>query len=427
MTLSPYRPRTFSLEDAAHLLRRAAFGATAALTREFAALGPQKAVERLLNFDTTELPDNPFDPAEGVNGGAAVRLAQMRWLHELMYSPHPLREKLALTWSNHFVIGVDKVRQAGMLKGYMRVLREHGLSKFERLTLEVSKTPAMLLYLDNNQNKKGKPNENFSRELLELFTTGIGHYTEEDVKEGARAFTGWAFRGLLGLNNPAQTAVPEFVFQSNQHDRGRKTYLGQSGNLTGEDVIRIATHHPATADFVGRKLWRAFVSDTPSDAGVRELVQLWNDTDGDLRAILTALLTSETFYAPENRHAIIKSPVEYVVGTVRALGQPKLKDEKRYTQVVQQMAKMGQALLGPPTVEGWKGGRDWISDTALLTRMQTAASFALGSTLSKDVKAADLPLALLGRERAPFEAALRGLGVPQQAYLTLISPEYALA
>ena len=424
MALRPYQPRTFSPEDAAHLARRTSFGATPSELRDLQALGPRRAVERLMTFDARELPGNPFDPSEAVQGGGAVKLSQARWLHELLYSPHPLREKLTLFWSNHFVVGTDKVRHGLALTQYLTTLRSHGLGKFERLTLEVSRTPAMLRYLDNDQNKKGKPNENFARELLELFTTGIGHYTEDDVREGARAFTGWTFRGG---RNQQQDVMPEFVFAARQHDDGPKTYLGRRGNLTGEQVIAISVAHPATPEFVCRKIWRAFVSDTPDGSGVRDLVDVWRATGGDLREVFTALLTSETFYDARHRSAIVKSPVEYVVGTLRAAGRPALDGEKQYLSLIQSMARMGQELLHPPTVEGWKGGREWVNDTALLTRLQVAAALTIGKNAKVTLPEGDLPLALLGRTQNPFQAALRGLMPPQQAYLMLISPEYALA
>ncbi len=354
-----------------------------------------------------------------------MKLAQARWLHELLYSPHPLREKLTLTWSGHFVVGSDKVRHGLGLTAYLDLLRAHGLSSFERLAWEVARAPAMLRYLDNADNKRGKPNENFSRELLELFTTGIGHYTEADVREGARALTGLTFRGRLGQAN--LTELPEPVFNRGAHDDGVKSYLGRTGAFLPQDVVRLAATHEATPLFVGRRLWRTFVNDTPDEAGVREVADVWRVEGGDLRAVMTALLTSEAFYAPANRLAVHRSPVEFVVGALRSLGAPRLTGEKAYLNLIGSMARMGQDLLHPPTVEGWKGGREWLSDAALLTRLQVAAQLTLSKTARVDLEGADLALALLGRADHPVTAAFRGLTPARQAYLMLASPEFALA
>jgi uncharacterized protein (DUF1800 family) len=423
VSLKSYSPRAYSLEDTAHLARRAAFGGTPGEIREWRALGPRGAVERLLAYPPDELPDNPFDPRQAASNGAAARLTQLRWLHELVHSPYPLRERLTLFWSNHFVIGIDKVKHAGLLGHYLLTLRRYGLDRFERLTLEVARAPAMLRYLDNDLNVKGRPNENFARELLELFTTGIGHYTEADVREGARAFTGWTFRGARG--NTAQDTVPEFFFNARQHDADRKTFLGRSGNLTGEEVVAVAAAHPATSEFVSRKLWRAFVNDTPDEAGVRELAAYWRDTRGDLRAAVGTLLQSEAFYAPGNRYSIHKGPVHYVVGALRALGRPPLGTERQQIALLTRMAQMGQELLHPPTVEGWKGGREWVNDASLLLRVQVASALTVGNSASLPER--DLPLALLGLEENPLAGALAGLEAKQRAFLLLASPEYAVA
>jgi len=420
VSLKPYQPRTFTLEDAAHLARRTSFGATEQEIRALHALGPQGAVDRLLRFPAATLPGNPFDPSDGATPGAMVKLTQARWLYEMIHTPHPLREKLALTWHNHFVIGTDKVRNIHALAGYLEVLRTRSLGRFEQLTLAVAQSPAMLRYLDNDQNKKGKPNENFARELLELFTTGIGHYTEQDVQEAARALTGWTYVGGRGKEYDAPVS---FVFNARQHDGGVKTYLGQRGNFQGEDVIRISAAHPATGDFVAGKLLRAFVTDNPRDTDVKAVGDLFRASAGDLHEVTRALLTSELFYAPPNRNAIIKSPVEFVVGALRAMDRPPL-EEKAVMNLVTLMARMGQELLHPPTVKGWDGGREWINDTTLLLRMQFAAGLTLGRTA---VKRAPGGVALLGTERSPLRGALTGLNAAQQTYLTLISPEYALA
>ncbi|EYB68985.1 hypothetical protein DEIPH_ctg012orf0047 [Deinococcus phoenicis] len=423
MSLTPYAPK-LTPEDAAHLLRRTSFGASDAQIRALAGKDAREAARGLLNFTDARAPGNPFDPMQGATPGAGIQLTRGAWLFEMMYGPHPLREKLALTWSNHFVIGTDKVRNMPMLAAYLNLLRRHAATPdFARFALEMAQSPAMLRYLDNDQNRKGKPNENFSRELLELFTTGIGHYTEDDVREGARALTGWTFEG--GRGNQKYLEEPRFVFRAGQHDAGRKTYLGKTGDLSGEDVVRLAATHPQTAVFVSRKLHRAFVRDTPDERAVAASAETFRRTNGNIRAVLEELLSSATFYAPENRAAIIRSPVEFIVGAVRTLGQPKL-EAKQLLNLAQTAGKMGQLLLQPDTVKGWDGGREWINDSTLLTRMQVAAALTLGGQAPK-LEEQPTPLALLGTERSLLRAALDGLAPKQRTYLTLISPEFQLA
>lgn len=421
MTLAPY-PRPLTAEDAAHLLRRTAFGATDAQIRALVGSDARTVARDLLNFDGATAPGNPFDPMQAATPGAGLQLIRAGWLFELLYGPHPLRERLTLLWSNHFVIGTDKVRNMPSVTEYLALLRRHAATpSFAAFALDVARTPAMLRYLDNDQNRNGKPNENFSRELLELFTTGIGHYTEDDVKEGARALSGWTFTG--GRGNQKYLEVPKFVFNPKQHDAGRKTYLGKTGNLTGEDVIALAAGHPATALFVARKLHRAFVSDVPSDAAVKGSAETFARTGGNIRAVLEELLSSEAFYA--SRAAVIRGPVEFIAAAVRSFGSPKM-EPKQLLNLAQTAGKMGQILLQPDTVKGWDGGREWINDTTLLQRMQLAAALSLGANAPK-LETPPTPLALLGTERAATVTALRGLSAKQQTYLMLISPEFQLA
>lgn len=429
MSLTPH-PQTLSPEDAAHFLRRTAFGATDAQIRALVGQDARAVAKDALKFDARTAPGNPFDPSTGATPGAMLQLTRAAWLFEMMYSPNPLRERLALTWSNHFVIGTDKVKNHPALAAYLGVLRQHAASpSFERFTLEIAQTPAMLRYLDNDRNKKGKPNENFARELMELFTLGLGtpghpNYTEQDVREGARALTGWSFEG--GGNVKTNYLRPvKASFNPRQHDDGSKTYLGQTGKLDFGDVIRIAATHPQTAVFVSRKLHRAFVADTPDEGAVQGSAETFRRTNGNLAAVLEELLSSAVFYAPQNRASIIRGPVEYIVGVVRTLGQPKL-EARQLLNLTQTAGKMGQLLLQPDTVKGWDGGREWINDSTLLTRMQVAAALALGKT-APQLGAVPGDLALFGSENSPVQAALKGLNPSQRLYLALISPEFQLA
>lgn len=420
MSLTPYS-KNLSVEDAAHFVRRTRFGGTDGEIRSLAGQDARSVARAALGFDQTRAQKNPFDPATGATPGAMIQLTRASWLYEMIYGPHPLREKLALTWSNHFVVGTDKVRNEPSLRQYLNVLRKHAATgSFEQFALDIARTPAMLRYLDNDQNRKGKPNENFSRELLELFTTGIGHYTEKDVMEGARALSGWTFTGGRGNKNFLEEA--QFEYQKNRHDPGVKTYLGQTGKFEPQDIVRLAATHPQTAVFISRKLHRAFVADTPDEQAVQGSAETFRRTNGDLRAVLEELLASEAFYG--SRQRIIRSPVEYIVGALRTLGRPEL-DAKRIVNLSQLSGRMGQQLLEPDTVKGWDGGREWINDTTLLLRMNLAASLTLG----KDAPQVKPPtnLALIGSERDLMRAALGKLNDKQRTYLTMISPEFQLS
>lgn len=430
MSLTPYAPK-LSPEDAAHFLRRTAYGASDTQIRALVGQDARTAARTALTFDARTAAGNPFDPSTGAAPGAMLQLTRAAWLFELMYGLHPLREKLALTWSNHFVIGTDKVKNHPALAAYLGLLRTHAAGpSFERFTLEVSQTPAMLRYLDNDRNRKGRPNENFARELLELFTVGIGdparpNYTEQDVREGARALTGWSFEGGRGNARNSYLEPVQASFNPKQHDDGEKTYLGHSGRLGFADVVRLAAAHPQTAVFVSRKLHRAFVADAPDEAAVQGSAETFRRTGGNLGAVLEELLSSAAFYAPQHRASIIRGPVEYVVGAVRTLGQPRL-EARQLLNLAQTAGRMGQVLLQPDTVKGWDGGREWINDSTLLTRMQVAAALTLGGT-APQLEDAPGDLALFGRENSPVQAALKGLNPRQRLYLALISPEFQLA
>ena len=425
MPLTPTSVRQLSQEDAAHLLRRTSFGAANTEIQALVGRTPAQAADALLSYPQSLQPNN-FAPLEAVGAGAGVKLVQASWLWEMLYTPHPLRERLALLWSNHFVITADKVKNVYALQEYLELLRTHALGKFSDFAVDIARSPAMLRSLDNDQNKKGKPNENFSRELLELFTAGIGapgnpNYSEADVREGARGLTGWSYVG--GRNQVKEFAEqPRFVDVPRQHDDGSKTYLGRAGNFTPEDIVRLAAAHPATPLRIAGKLWAAFVSSAPDEAGTAQLAQTFSQSGGDLRAVTHSLLTSDAFYAPANRLSLYRSPVEYLVGALRAMGRPAL-DEKAVLGLVQSASRMGQELLRPPTVKGWDGGREWINDSALLLRMQAAAALTLGDKAPRGE--ALTPLTALGSSDG-LSRALGGLNGQQRSYLMLISPEYQL-
>jgi uncharacterized protein (DUF1800 family) len=278
------------------------------------------------------------------------------WLEEMRGTPSALTEKMALFWHNHFVSSDQKVRSPQLMYRQNALLRRHALGNFGLLLHEIARDPAMVIYLDNASNRKGQPNENFAREVMELFTLGEGHYSEPDIKEVARAFTGWSIEPDRG----------EFVFRTALHDEGYKNVLGRSGYMNGDDVLNVLLAQPRTAEHIVEKLWREFVSPTPEPAEVKRIARLFRDSGYEIKAALRALLTSDAFYAPQHRATLIKSPVELIVGTLRqfdfATGE--------MLPFAFSAAQLGQNLFAPPNVKGWAGGEAWINSTTLLARKQ---------------------------------------------------------
>jgi uncharacterized protein (DUF1800 family) len=231
--------------------------------------------------------------------------------------------------------------------------------------------------LDNNVNTKKKPNENFARELMELFTMGVhGGYSEKDIQEAARAFTGWTFQLRLGEGGD-RIKNPTFFFNQREHDTGRKTVLGRTGNLSGEDVVEITCKHPSTPKFIVTKLWNYFVSPKISDSALADLTALWQKTDGNIRDILREIFNSAEFYAAENRYALIKTPLELLIGSLRAVkAELEMQHEYGLTGV---LSRLAQIPFFPPDVSGWDGDLDWIADTTMLNRLQFMATLGSGS------------------------------------------------
>jgi uncharacterized protein (DUF1800 family) len=416
MSLEPFRG-DFGTAQAALLARRTMFGASTEQIQYLASQGLEATLEHLFGYSLEPHSDNPFKPAAHMEESEQVQLTQRRWLFEMIHSEQPFREKLALFWTNHFVIGVDKVRKATMLLHYLDTLYTHGLSSFYDLTLATSKTPAMLRYLDNNQNKKASPNENFARELLELFTLGIGHYSEEDVSAAARAFTGWTYDG--------KSESPNFIFNEKQHDTLGKTFLGETGKFTGEDIIERCARHEATSYFISQKIWRSFVSSTVDKSSVEALAQTFRETQGDLKAVFREVFSSHVFYKSSGQ--LIKGPLDYVVGTLRSFGIEVLEQEK-YKKLQQILAGLGQVPLAPPHVAGWAGGRNWISDSTLLSRINWAREVARKDRLfPQEATATDINIALFGSEQSPVEAHLENLKIDERVFMLLVSPDYMVS
>jgi uncharacterized protein (DUF1800 family) len=276
------------------------------------------------------------------------------WIGEMLATPSPLTERMTLFWHNHFATSQQKVKANQLMYRQNVLLRQYALGNFGTLLHAVAKDPAMLIYLDGATSRKGEPNENFAREVMELFTLGEGHYEEHDIKEAARAFTGWS----IDPNNG------QFLFRHLLHDNGTKSILGQTGNFDGDAVLDILLRQPATAEFITRKLWREFISPVPDERLVRDFAAVFRANRYEVKPLLRAMLTSDAFYAQANRGTLVKSPVELVVGTLGAFDfRP---DDLRPAAVM--VAFLGQNLFSPPNVKGWPGGEEWINSATLLGR-----------------------------------------------------------
>ncbi len=284
------------------------------------------------------------------------------WIDLMATSRGVLREKVALFWHGHLV---SRSLNPAFSQSYLNTLRKNALGKFGNLLMAVSKEPSMLQFLNNKQNKKRSPNENFARELMELFTLGRGNYSEKDIKEVARAFTGWDF-DLQG----------RFIFREFQHDNGEKTIFGKTGNFQGEDVIEMILERKETAQFLTTKIYKYFVNENISvkEKRIAELSKRFYKTDYDIADLLENIFTTDWFYDQENIGSHIKSPVELLVGMKRTLGATF--DNQQPNLFIQKV--LGQVLLYPPNVAGWAGGKNWIDSSSLLFRMQLPAMLFLG-------------------------------------------------
>jgi uncharacterized protein (DUF1800 family) len=360
-------------DDARHLLNRTGFSATPGEIDAYAGLTREQAVDRLLAGAGRPAATPPpawvtgFESPRRFRGMSAEerKLAvrdvfqkafelQSWWLAEMLTTRSPLNERMTLFWHNHFVSSVRKVRSPQLMYRQNVLLRQHAFGNFGEMLRAVARDPAMVVYLDSASNRRGQPNENFAREVMELFTLGEGNYTEHDIKEAARAFTGWSINIDTG----------DFVFRPMLHDGGTKTVLGRTGNLDGDAVLELLLAQPQTAEHLVAKLWREFVSLQPDPAEVRRIARLFRASHYDISAALRALLVADAFYARHNRAALIKSPVDIVVGTLRQF-QFATGDVMPFVVATNQL---GQALFAPPNVKGWAGGEAWINSTTLLAR-----------------------------------------------------------
>lgn len=357
--LEAYQPGAASPWDRAavgHLLRRAGFCPSEAEVRAALAAGPSATVDALL-ADGAESPRHIELEALGDRLAQREDVAGLRqwWLLRMAATKHPLRARLAVFWHNHFATSNAKVRSPRLMAQQLRTLEKHALGGFGDLLAAMARDPAMIVWLDGAENIKGRPNENFARELFELFALGVGNYSESDIREAARSFTGW------------QQRDGRFHFAHSDHDDGEKTVFGRRGRFHGEDVLRLTLEHPACARFLALKLLREFLCPQPPAALIGAVAQRLQETNFQIGETLRALLSSAAFFDPQWRRVRIKSPVEYAIGIVRSL-------EMRApgAALAEAVSQMGQRLLEPPSVKGWDGHRNWINEATLLVRMNAA-------------------------------------------------------
>jgi uncharacterized protein (DUF1800 family) len=369
--------------DIAHLFRRAGFGALPTQLDELTPGGYEAAVDYLFDLTSGDSGTDPIpDPAVSSlvhwSSDASVRALQTKqvaqeetalrqwWMTRMAASQRPLAEKMTLYWHGHFATAIDKVSYAGLMLTQNKIFRAQGLGSFADLSLDVSKDPAMLVWLDTRYDRKAHPNENFARELMERFTLGIGHYHETDVREVARAFTGW---------NYDSNAVA-YQFLPAQHDNGSKTVLGVTGNLSGEDVIHLVTSNPVGIRFLCARFWSHFAYPvTIDDSVVDDLTAAYGPTL-QISDLMRTILLHPKFRSPHARTGLIKQPIEYVAGVMRALNLP-----AEMPGVDSALANLGQVPFRPPNVGGWPQNGYWLSTAASRSRLAFARAAAAKTDL----------------------------------------------
>ena len=409
-----------------HLLRRAGFGASADDLRAVENMSSLSAANYLLNFE--QLPDDVDskigDPAyAGVTTRGVfapntnIEDARQRWLFRMIHSRRPLQEKMALFWHNHFATAFSKLNnsvgsvqatkmmalKAGELRGpqgQIEMFRQRGLGKFRDLLVEVAKDPAIIVWLDGRTNTRQRPQENFGREIMELFTFGLGNYTEQDVYAAARVFTGWNIR-LVGGRGDDPNAYYEFIFNANQHEPAAKTFTfpiytsgstviparaAASGMQDGLDFIAALARHPETARRLARKFWNFFISEViPPDPGfINSVVQIYLQADTQIRPVLQFIFQSRQFQNLGNSYTRYSWPAEFVVRAIKEVGWNGLSVDMARTP----LTAMGQTLYEPPDVNGWELGQGWFSTGAMLSRMNFAASLAFNQRFNLGREAA---------------------------------------
>ena len=416
--LTPITVADWDYDSAEHLLDRAGFSGTPDEIRTLADMTPEQAVRSLMaddNVPNDQLPAfvhsgfwdetlthfPPSRPAatelamrHGESMGIRVkpdhvnrhmqpisdrffywlRATQLEtrrvgywWAERMLDTDHPLQEKMALFWHGHFATAQNKIRDYRKMLGQIDLFERHATGNFGDLLVQIAQDPGMLYYLDAGVNVKGAANENFAREVMELFTMGVGHYTEQDVREGARAFTGWNFENL------------DFVVNAAQHDDGPKTFLGRTGNFDGVDVLEIILEQPVTAEYIAAKIYRFFVREDVSPALVAQLGAVLRDNDYELRPLLTTLFLSRDFHSEASHGTHIKGPVEHVIAMLKQLGAEDVPGVPDFNSTT---IALGQHLLNPPSVAGWAQGKSWITPALLQGRGNVAFDYLFPNVIA---------------------------------------------
>ena len=376
-----------------HLMRRAGFGATRAELEAYAADGYDAAVDALLDSSTDD--DVQVDLLRRYHpdhsGGLGTGGSTAYWLFRMINSRRPLQEKVALFWHGVFATGYPKLTQGRVLMDQIDMFRRHGFGDLPTLLVELSRDPAMIMWLDNDENHSAAINENYGRELLELFSMGVGNYTEDDIKEAARAFTGWTIHNTDYMKKriandslwPYGRINLHFEYRPDDHDDGEKEFLGETGRFSGQEIVDIICRQPPTARFIARHIYSFFVADEPPvtqwpyteprDPDAIELLSnAYFESGYSVSAMLRALFNSDFFKSPDCWYEKVKSPAELVGGVLRLTGEFREPHPKLQAAALE-MSTMGQALLNPPSVEGWHAGVEWIDTGNLVERINFAS------------------------------------------------------
>jgi uncharacterized protein (DUF1800 family) len=370
-------PADTDIDLLGHLYRRAGFGATREQLESYATRSYEDTVEALLNPDPKR--DIQDDVLERYIHGEGPPIFVAGWLYRMINSEAQLQEKMTLFWHHVFATGLVKNEHVLSAKNQIKMFRQNGMGDMTTILNDLSRDPAMLFWLDNNENRNGEPNENYGRELLELFSLGVGNYSELDIKDASRAFTGWTFEQPPPLY-PHGFYPAKFLFREDDHDDGEKTFLGVTGNLNGGDIIDIIVKSPASARFICRHLYNFFVADEPQvpswndvppldPEGIAMMEAKFIETGGDIRSVLRVMFNSDFFKAA--RYKKVKSPTEFIVGVLKMVGS-QTEMAPGMTKYAGAIDVMGQKLLDPPTVECWHTGGEWIDGGNLTERVNFA-------------------------------------------------------
>ncbi len=361
-----------SFSDTRHLVARTALGQEWGGVKLLEGKTRQEAIQILLKSSPSKVPPLPtltpwakvqsMSMQSGLGKKRARKMMKIEgkrlkswWMKHLLYTKAPVNEHMTLFWHNHFTSSLEKVEQPRLMYNQNKLLRTNATGNFRSLLHSVARDPAMLVYLDGSENVKGSPNENFARELLELFTLGRGHYRESDVKAAAIAFTGWGTDRNRGT----------YVYDASKHDTRRVTFMGRTGSFTGDQIIDTILEKPRVSEYIAEKFWKEFISDShPNPAYIKRWGLAFRKSNYNIKTLLSEVLNSNAFWDPKYQGTLTKSPIDIVVGTLRTLPFPKLSAG----ELVHISQLLGQDLFDPPTVKGWSGGTSWIDTQTLLVR-----------------------------------------------------------